>query len=56
MNKQEFLAFYPKPPTHDDDGRWSREYMEWTNLACAKCAVDGQDGSCLLGLSDCKWY
>ncbi len=43
------------PPKFDSDGRYAVAYMEWLRDACQRCKVDGQDGSCLIGLNGCKW-
>lgn len=44
------------PPKFDPEtGRYSVKYMEWLRDACGRCTVDGENGSCLIGLNSCKW-
>ena len=43
------------PTKFDDDGRYTTKYLEWLRDACQRCTVDGEDGSCLIGLDHCKW-
>ncbi len=46
----------PPPPKHkENDTRYSQEYLEWLRDMCKICDVNGQDGSCLIGLNSCKW-
>ncbi len=56
MNKEEFSERFPEPPRFNALGQYTHQFLEWTVLACAKCTVDGEDGSCLISLNSCTWW